>query len=127
MSMAQPRKEGPYFIGRSEPMNPIPEVLRFEPQNMDVTFKLRDCPFMEFHVELDRNVATVYDLMYSVAKHHGDTIEPDKVLIFIKVSEADFKPLSDLTQKILELEGVNEFYYNFDPIDGGLLVIPPDK
>ena len=112
---------------RPKPVSNIPEVLQLPVENIDFTFKLRDCPFMEFKYELDRNASSVYDLMYAVAKHHGDTIEADKVQIYIKVSEDDLKPLNDITERLSHYPDVDVFYYNFDPIDGSLLIIPPDK
>jgi hypothetical protein len=82
---------------------------------------------MEFHVDLDRNIATVYDLMYSVARHHGGTIETDKVRVFQKVSDEEFHFLEDFTQKLSVIEACDVFYYDFDPVSGSLLVIPPEK
>jgi len=84
----------------------LPEVLQTPADLVDFTFKLRDCPFVEFKLQLDRNESTVYDLMYSVAKHHGDTIEADKVEIFMRVSDDEFRPLMDLTKKLAEIEGL---------------------
>ena len=112
---------------RPKPVNNIPDVLQLPVDKVDFVFKLRDCQFMEFTQELDRNACSVYDLMYTVAKYHGDTIEADKVQIYIKVSEDELKPLDDLTEPLSHYPDVSEFYYNFDPIDGSLLIIPPDK
>lgn len=105
----------------------LPDVLQVPVEMVDFTFKLRDCPFMEFHSDLDRNASTVYDLMYTVAKHHGYTIEADKVQIYIKVSDEEFRPITELTKKLSDIEPVNVFYYNFDPVDGSLLIIPAKK
>lgn len=105
----------------------LPEVLQVPVDMINFCFKLRDCPFMEFHCELNKNDATVYDLMYAVAKHHGDTIEADKVQIYIKISDDEFRPLGELTKKLTDVENVDVFYYNFDPVDGSLLIMPHEK
>ena len=104
--------------GKAAPQ--LPEVLQVRPAVFNFTFKLRDCAFMEFKEPLDRNASTVYDLMYTVAKHHGNTIEPDKVQIFKEASGGE--PLTNITQKLSELEGVNVFYYDFTPVGGSELV-----
>jgi hypothetical protein len=82
---------------------------------------------MEFHQDMDLSKSTVYDLMYLAAKHHGDTIEADKVSIFLKMSDDEFRPLNDITMKLSEIVGDNVFYYDFDPVNGSLLIIPPEK
>lgn len=103
---------------------PPPNILYQPPDMFTVTFKLRDCEFMEFQESLDRNEATVYDLMYAISKHHGETISPDKVQIYVKVTDDEYRPITDLTKKLSELEGIDIYYYDFDPINGSLLIIP---
>jgi hypothetical protein len=105
----------------------IPEVLKKPDDYIDITFKLRDCPFIEFHRDMDKGRTTVYDLMAIACEHHGETIEPDKVRIFVKVSDKEYRPLPDFTKKLTEVECADVFYYDFDPVKGSLLIIPPDK
>jgi hypothetical protein len=110
------------------PPLPLPAVLQKPPDVVSISFKLRDCPFVDFHVDLDKGNSTVYDLMDEAAKHHGGTVEADKVRIFVKVSDDEFQPLTDLTLKLSLIEGSGDvFYYDFDPVSGSLLIIPPEK
>lgn len=111
------------------------------PDPIDVQFHLRECPFISFKKRLDNSTATVYDLMYTVSKHHGGTVSPEEVHIFIKVNEDEFRPVEDFTIKLSNYEpkpntedeeGAEstclEFYYDFTPVSGSLLTIPkPDN
>lgn len=102
----------------------VPGLLDVVPDVVDITFKLRDCEFMEFKHPLDRSTSTVYDLMYSVAKQHGDTMSPEGVGIYVKENDDDFKPVADFARKLADFNGLDVFYYDFNPIAGSLLIIP---
>ena len=134
-------------ISRTAPPFPVPECLKVEPENITIHFKLRDCEFMEFEETIDKSTATVYDLMWAVSKHHGETIYPDSVHIYTTESglkqksddkkesggkqesgaKQDSSELTDITQKISELIGIDTFYYDYDPVDGSLLIIPQNE
>ncbi|KAK8887890.1 hypothetical protein M9Y10_038949 [Tritrichomonas musculus] len=114
-------------LGKPAVESSIPSILQAPVENVDYTFQLRDCKLMVFHEVLDKNSSTVYDLMYAVAKKHGDTIEPDKVQIFTKVNDDEYRPINDISQKLSELEEIDTFYYDFTPISGSLLIIPNEK
>jgi hypothetical protein len=106
----------------------LPPVLQKPPDVVSISFKLRDCPFVDFHIDLDRGNSTVYDLMDEVAKHHGGTVEADKVQVFVKLADEEFRQLTDLTMKLSLVEGPGDvYYYDFNPVSGSLLIIPPEK
>ena len=104
----------------------VPSILKTELKPVEITMKLRDCEFMEFKEILDNNTSSVYDLMYSISKHHGGAVEPDKVQIYIRESENEYKPIKEISEKLSELNQT-VFYYDFSPCDGSLLIIPNDK
>jgi hypothetical protein len=107
---------------------PVPAVLQKPPDIVSMQFKLRDCPFADFNVDIDRGSATVFDLMDEVSKHHRRTVEADKVQIFVKISDDEFQLLPDITMKLSLVEGPGDvFYYDFNPVSGSLLIIPPEK
>lgn len=113
-------------LGKPAVESSVPSILQAPVEMVDYTFQLRDCKLMIFHELLDKNASTVYDLMYSVSKKHGDTIEPDKVQIFIKKNEDEYTPLNDISEKLSDFEE-DTFYYDFIPISGSLLIIPNEK
>ncbi|EAY20796.1 hypothetical protein TVAG_391800 [Trichomonas vaginalis G3] len=107
------------------------------PEPIDVQFHLRECPFISFKKRLDLSSATIYDLMYTVSKHHGGTVSPEEVHVFIKENEDNYKPIEDFTIKLSTFQpkpgtdedadpdvNILEFYYDFTPISGSLLKIP---
>ncbi|EAY00787.1 hypothetical protein TVAG_231270 [Trichomonas vaginalis G3] len=107
------------------------------PDPIDVQFNLRECPFITFKKRVDRTTASIYDLMYIVSKHHGGTVCPEDVHILIKVTDDEFRPVTDFTQRLSEFDKpTNEhpeeeqnapdliFYYDFTPVSGSLLTIP---
>jgi hypothetical protein len=100
----------------------LPAVLRRAPNIVSVSFRLRDCPFVDFQTELDLEDSTVYDLVNEVSKHHGRTVESDKVQIFVKASEHEFDELTNPAQRLSPVAPAdNVFYYDFRPIRGSLL------
>lgn len=111
----------------SAPASDLPSILQTPMELVNYTFQLRDCKLMIFHETLDKNTSTVYDLMYSVSKKHGDTIETDKVQMYMKVNDDEYRPLKDITQKLSNFDDVDTFYYDFNPIFGSLLIIPNEK
>lgn len=113
--------------GRSSSPYPVPDFLKVEPDFIDIHFKLRDCQFMEYNDKIDKTTGTVYDLMWSVSKHHGNTITTDSVRIYQKISDDNYKLLTDITQKISDLGDVDTFYYDYDPVEGSLLIIPTSE
>lgn len=106
------------------PVKTGPGFLDVVPEPVDITFKLRDCEFMEFQKTLDRSIATVYDLMYTVSKQHGGTVSPEDVSIYVKVTDDEYRPVIDFTKKISDFDGLEVFYYDFTPVSGSLLIIP---
>ena len=100
----------------------IPVFQKPAPVPIEITFKLKDCDFMEFKNTFDLNSSTIYDLMYSIAEKHGKTIPTDKINLFIKKGENDFVLINNVSQQITSNH--TEYYYDYNPVSGSLLIIP---
>ncbi|OHS94004.1 hypothetical protein TRFO_11501 [Tritrichomonas foetus] len=114
-------------MSQAPPASNVPSILQTPCEMFEYTFQLRDCKLMYFRETLDKYTSTVYDLMYAVSKKHGETIEADKVRIYTKVTDDEYRPVTEITKKLTEFEGVDTFYYDFDPVKGSLLIIPNEK
>jgi len=98
-----------------------PKTIQIEPIPIVMTFRLRDCEFVEFQRTFDKNVSTVYDMMSAIAEKHGNTVPTDKVTIYQKIADGSLKPITEFTQPLSEIEATN-FYYDFEPVSGSLLI-----
>jgi hypothetical protein len=78
---------------------------------------------MEFTHDGNLPESTVFDLMSIIANHHGESITLEKIQILIPTSSTTYKQITDLSTKLRVLGDVSEFYYDFAPVSGALLII----
>ena len=96
-------------------------LLNITPKIIKISFKLKDCDFIEFSKEFDLNNSTVYDMQYEISQKHGKTVTPSNIRIYTKIKD-EFSLIEDFSISLKNLK-TEEFYYDFEPISGSLLNI----